>query len=145
MADVSAALPSESALRKERQARWDSDVSEGSSREDKEKARKFKQHREAHYNEFKALQEWRNKRSGDEMDEDSDSDCGNEDGTKGDVTEDRRRRRPAAAAAAASVAATATDATGTGDMSVDDDAGDATCSDNKDGEAAGATAAVADR
>lgn len=35
MADVSAALPSESALRKERQARWDSDVSEGSSREDK--------------------------------------------------------------------------------------------------------------
>ena len=31
MADVSAALPSESALRRERQARWDSDVSEGSS------------------------------------------------------------------------------------------------------------------
>lgn len=35
MADVSAALPSESALRRERQARWDSDVSEGSSHEDK--------------------------------------------------------------------------------------------------------------
>lgn len=35
MADVSAALPSESALRKERQARWDSDVSQGSSHEDK--------------------------------------------------------------------------------------------------------------
>ena len=39
----------------------------------KEKARKFKQHREAHYNEFKALQEWRDKRAGDMMDDDSDS------------------------------------------------------------------------
>eukprot|EP00903_Cladosiphon_okamuranus_P006678 g6519.t1 len=92
MADVSAALPSESALRKERQARWDSDVSQGSSHEDKEKARKFKQHREAHYNEFKALQEWRDKRSGGMMDGDSDSD------EEGD-TEELRRRWPGAAGA----------------------------------------------
>lgn len=35
--DVSAALPSESALRRERQARWDSDVSENSATEDKVK------------------------------------------------------------------------------------------------------------
>lgn len=34
MADVSAALPRESALRRERQARWDSDVSERSGTED---------------------------------------------------------------------------------------------------------------
>lgn len=47
-----------------------------------EKARKFKQHREAHYNEFKALQEWRDKRSGDMMDDDSDSE-----GSEGDTTE----------------------------------------------------------
>eukprot|EP00752_Nemacystus_decipiens_P009489 g8484.t1 len=93
MADVSAALPSESALRKERQARWDSDVSQGSSHEDKEKARKFKQHREAHYNEFKALQEWRHKRAGDMMDDDSDSE------DEGDTTEELRRRRPGAATA----------------------------------------------
>ncbi|CAM9259143.1 unnamed protein product [Scytosiphon promiscuus] len=129
MADVSAALPSESALRKERQARWDSDVSEGSSREDKEKARKFKQHREAHYNEFKALQEWRNKRSGDEMEEDSDSDRGNDEGAKGDAAEDRRRRRPASAAAGPGA-----DAAEAGDMSVDDEAG--ATSEKKEGDPA---------
>lgn len=44
MADVSAALPDESALRKERQARWDSDVSEGSvATEDKVRSIKEKQ------------------------------------------------------------------------------------------------------
>ncbi|CAM9678416.1 unnamed protein product [Ectocarpus sp. 4 AP-2014] len=102
MADVSAALPSESALRKERQARWDSDVSEGSSREDKEKARKFKQHREAHYNEFKALQEWRDKRSGDGMEDDSASESDAE-----DATEERRRRRPGAAGGGGVVVAAA--------------------------------------
>lgn len=47
-----------------------------------EKARKFKQHREAHYNEFKALQEWRDKRSGDTMEDDSDSGDGGVDTTE---------------------------------------------------------------
>ncbi|CAN0057201.1 unnamed protein product [Pylaiella littoralis] len=95
MADVSAALPSESALRRERQARWDSDVSEGSSHGDKEKARKFKQHREAHYNEFKALQEWRDKnRSGDAMmDDDSDSDDGDDNGDTAEVSPPSRLLR----------------------------------------------------
>ncbi|CAM9492567.1 unnamed protein product, partial [Ectocarpus fasciculatus] len=140
MADVSAALPSESALRKERQARWDSDVSEGSSREDKDKARKFKQRREAHYNEFKALQEWRDKRSGDGMDEDSASGSDAE-----DATEERRRRRPGGGAAAGGgVVAAAAAADGEADagagaaaMAVeteDEKAGD-------DGAAAGAAAA----
>lgn len=47
-----------------------------------EKARKFKQRREAHYNEFKALQEWRDKRSGDGMDDDSASGSDAEDVTE---------------------------------------------------------------
>ena len=44
-----------------------------------EKARKFKQHREAHYNEFRALREWRDKRAakmiGDSEESDDAGDC----------------------------------------------------------------------
>lgn len=39
-----------------------------------EQARKFKAHREAHYNEFRALREWRAKNSLDCMDDGSESD-----------------------------------------------------------------------
>lgn len=57
-----------------------------------EKDRKFKQHREAHYNEFKALQEWRSKRGAD-MDEDSDSESEGGGTAMGGAAEVRHRAR----------------------------------------------------